>query len=353
MITKQQYVEYLICTMGNYTGSNLAEHLDEVSHDVITDYLANERHTPRNVWELTSKLIQDSPEAFLLLDDSVQDKRYSRFIELVKLQYSGAEHGLVRGIGIVNLVHSAGSEKGFYPIDYRIYAPDQDGKTKNDHFSDMLRNAVYAKKLQAKRILFDSWYASAENLKLAHRLGLTFFTTLKSNRMVSLSKEGGWIHLDEIEWTEERLKNGVWVKLKEVPFKVRLFKVVATDGDIPALPGTARQGRCACGAGVDWVITNCPDETLTAQAAQDANDVRWQVEELHRELKQLTGTEKCQCRKGRSQRNHIACCYHAWLSLKVKAMQFGKTLYQTKNDLLSDYLRAELASPRIHAFSPA
>ncbi len=152
----------------------------------------------------------------------------------------------------------------------------------------MVLNAVYAKKIQAKRILFDSWYASAENLKLVHRLGLTFFTTLKSNRMVSLSKEGGWIHLDEIEWTAERLKNGVMVKLKEVPFKVQLFKVVATDGNI------------------DWVITNCPDETLAMQVAQAANDVRWQIEELHRQLKQLTGTEKCQCRKGRSQRNHIA-----------------------------------------------
>ena len=108
MITKQQYVEYLICTIGNYTGSNLAEHLDDVSHDVITDYLSNERHTARGLWELVEGMIKDNPEAFLLVDDSVQDKRYSRFIELVKLQYSGAEHGLVRGIGVVNLVHSAG-----------------------------------------------------------------------------------------------------------------------------------------------------------------------------------------------------------------------------------------------------
>lgn len=335
MITKQQYVEYLICTIGNYTSSNLAEHLDDVSHDVITDYLSNERHTARGLWELAIGLIEDSPEAFLLVDDSVQDKRYSRFIELVKLQYSGAEHGLVRGIGVVNLVHSAGAERDFYPMDYRIYAPDQDGKSKNDHFAEMVINAVFAKKIKAKRILFDNWYASAENLKLVHRLDLVFFTTLKSNRMVSLSKEGGWIHLDEIEWTPERLENGVMVKLKEVPFKVRLFKVVATDGDI------------------DWVITNCPDETLATQAAQDASNVRWQIEELHRGLKQLTGTEKCQCRKARSQRNHIACCYHAWLSLKVKAKSLGKTLYQTKADLLSDYLRAELAAPRIQAFMPA
>jgi len=335
MITKQQYVEYLICTVGNFTGTNLAEHLDQVSHDTITDYLQTERLTARTLWGLVEGLIVDSAEAFLIVDDSVQDKRYSRFIELVKLQYSGAEHGLVRGIGIVNLVHSAGAKQDFYPIDYRLYAPDQDGKTKNDHFVEMLRNAMADKLIQARRILFDTWYASADNLKLVHRLGLTFFTTLKSNRMVSLSKEGGYIHLDELAWTPEDLQNGLMVKLKEVPFKVRLFKVVATNGDI------------------DWVITNSPDEALTTQAAQDASDVRWQIEELHRGLKQLTGTEKCQCRKGRSQRNHIACCYHAWLSLKVKAKELGKTLYQTKHDLLSDYLRAELRQPQIQAFLPA
>jgi hypothetical protein len=335
VITKQQYVEYLICTVGNFTVTNLAEQLDEVSHDTITDYLQTEHLTARMLWKLVEGLISDSSEAFLIVDDSVQDKRYSRFIELVKLQYSGAEHGLIRGIGIVNLVHSAGAKEDFYPIDYRIYAPDQDGKTKNEHFVDMVRNALSDKGIQAKRILFDSWYASADNLKLVHRLGLTFFTTLKSNRMVSLSKEEGYIHLEQIEWTPERLENGLMVKLKEVPMKVKLFKVVATNGDI------------------DWVITNCPDETLTTQAAQDASDVRWQVEELHRGLKQLTGTEKCQCRKGRSQRNHIACCYHAWLSLKVKAKELNKTLYQTKHDLLSDYLRAELRQPHIQAFMPA
>jgi hypothetical protein len=335
MITKQQYVEYLISTVANYTGSHLAEHLDDVSHDVITDYLRAERLTARGLWELVRPLIIDSPDAFLLVDDSVQDKRYSRFIELVKRQYSGAEHGLVRGIGIVNLVHSSGQSGDFWPIDYRIYAPDVDGKTKNDHFREMLLRAVADKTLQANTILFDSWYAAADNLKLIHRLNLTFFTTLKENRLVSLNKEDGYIHLDQIDWTPERLQNGVTVKLKEVPFKVQLFKLVATNGDI------------------DWVITNCSAETLTAQVAQDANDVRWQIEELHRDLKQLTGTEKCQCRKARSQRNHLACCYHAWLSLKVKARQLNKTLYQVKTDLLRDYLRAELRNPRVPALQPA
>jgi hypothetical protein len=127
-----------------------------------------------------------------------------------------------------------------------------------------------------------------------------------------------------------------------VPFKVQLFKLVAPDGD----------HEVPISWGIDWVITNCPDETLTAQVAQDANDVRWQVEELHRGLKQPTGTEKYQCRKARSQRNHLACCSRAWLALKVKALYLNKTLYQVKTDLVRDYLRAEQQNRAYRRFNP-
>ncbi len=78
MISKQQYVEYLTSTFDNYTGSNLANHLHKVSHDSVTDYLMNERLTPRLLWELSQELIDDNPDGFLIVDDSVQDKRYSR-----------------------------------------------------------------------------------------------------------------------------------------------------------------------------------------------------------------------------------------------------------------------------------
>jgi DDE superfamily endonuclease len=332
MITKQQYVEYLISTPINYTCTNLAEHLNGVSHDTISDYLSQARLTARQMWELVDGLIHDGPETFLIVDDSVQDKRYSQKIELVKHQWSGAEHGLVRGIGVVNLVHTTGLPEDFFPIDYRLYAPDSDGKTKNEHFRDMFVRAVADKGIQAQRILFDSWYAAADNLKLIHRSGRFFYTTLKENRMVSLSPKTGYQHLQEIEWSETHLHSGIIVRLKEVPFPVRLFKLVATDGSI------------------DWLITNELDEMVTAHVAQKANDVRWQIEEFHRAIKQLTGSEKCQCRKSRSQRNHLACCYHAWVSLRVAATKLGVTLYQLRTSLFRDYLQAELRHPRIPAF---
>ena len=331
MITKKQYVEYLLSTPRNYTCTYLADHLDGVSHDVVNDFLTQRPCVPRALWQLVAPRIEDSAEAFVIVDDSVHDKRYSRFIELVRAQYSGNEHRVIKGIGVVSLVHSNATAEVFYPFDYRVYAPDVDGKTKHHHFREMFSNAIEHKHLKARRILFDSWYASVENLKLIHRRQWKFFTTVKDNRLVSLSPAQGYIHLDEIEWTAEHLAQGLIVKLKEVPFKVRLFKLVATHGDI------------------DWVITNDLAETVTAQVAEENSDVRWTIEELHRGLKQLTGSEKCQCRLGRAQRNHLACCYQAWVSLCVHAQALGQTLYALQASLFDDYLHAELRNPRITA----
>lgn len=328
MITKKDYIEYLISTPINYTCTNLAKHLEDVSHDAVNDYLHREHLTARHLWEQVRPLLNDSPDAYLIVDDSVQAKKYARKMEMVKRQWSGNEGGLVKGINVVNLVHTDGED--YLPIDFRIYANEMDGKTKNDHFREMFLNALHAKEIEAKTILFDSWYASWETLKLVHRSGRTFFTTLKANRLVSVSKEDGYKHLQDIEWTEDRLQHGVMVKLKKVPFLVRLFKIVAPNGDI------------------DWVITNS-DASLSADDVQDADTIRWQVEQLHRELKQLTGIEQCQCRKQRPQRNHIACCYQAWLAIKIKADEVGKTLYALVDDLLYEYLRAELRDPRIPA----
>lgn len=335
-MNKRQYIEYLIATPNNYTCTNLSNHLEgekSTSHDAISDYLKREKLTPRGLWEISSHLINDSEESYLIVDDSVQDKRHSHKIELVKRQYSGATKGLVLGIGVVNLLHSAGKKEDFYPIDYRIFAPEQDGKTKHQHFQEMLNHAKTDKNIQAKTVLFDSWYASAETLKMIVRLEMFFVTTIANNRLISLSKEEGYVHLQDLDWTDERLKYGISVKLKELPFRVHLFKVVAKNGDI------------------DWVITN--KKTLvpmTTQDIQEENAVRWQIEQLHREVKQLVGTAKCQCRHGRSQRNHLACSYLAWIALKMRAKQTLTTLYAAKANLLRDYLVSELRQPTIPAY---
>jgi hypothetical protein len=91
MVTKRQYIEYLVSTPSNYTCSNLADHLEGISHDAVSDFLQRDKLSARQLWELASQLIKDSANSFLIVDDSVQDKRYSKNIELVKRQYSGNE----------------------------------------------------------------------------------------------------------------------------------------------------------------------------------------------------------------------------------------------------------------------
>ncbi len=322
----------MISTPVNYTCSNLAQHLENVSHDAVSDFLSSPNHksSAQELYKLVRPLLNDTDEACLIVDDSVQDKRYSTKIELTKRQHSGNKHGLVRGIGVVNLVHSDGRK--FYPIDFRINSPEADGKIKNEHFREMFLVALKEKKLLAKTILFDSWYASVENLKLIAKSRRYFVTTLKSNRMVSTSPQTGYLHLAELEWSAEQLGSGQMVKLKELPFRVRLFKVVATNGDI------------------EWIITNHPGFS-SRQVTKQASDVRWQIEQLHRELKQLTGSEKCECRNARAQRTHLALCYQAGLAIRVKAISLKKTVYAVVNELYGDYLRAELRHSRIPALA--
>ncbi|MER2511308.1 MAG: transposase [Nitrosomonas ureae] len=140
MFTKEHYIQYLISTPVNYTCTHLADHMEGTSHDAINDYLHRGKVTARDLWKLAASLIADRPEAYLIIDDSVQEKPHAHRMDLVKRQYSGNTHRVVKGIGIVNLVHSAGED--YYPIDFRIYAPQVDGLSKNDHFHDLLRIGV-------------------------------------------------------------------------------------------------------------------------------------------------------------------------------------------------------------------
>ncbi len=75
--------------------------------------------------------------------------------------------------------------------------------------------------------------------------------------------------------------------------------------------------------------------------------MRWKIEELHREIKQVTGIGKCQCRKLRAQRNHIVCCFQVWVCIKRVARRYQKTIYQLKESLMDDYIRNQLSNPSV------
>ena len=56
----------------------------------------------------------------------------------------------------------------------------------------------------------------------------------------------------------------------------------------------------------DYVATNDLSQNST-NVVQEVCKIRWRIEDFHREIKQISGIESCQCRKARLQINHIAC----------------------------------------------
>jgi len=329
--TKLDYCQYLLSSPVNYTVTNLAAHLQEISHDRINRYLRGEKLTPRLLWDNVEPLLQTSENAYVLFDDTVLDKRYSESIELVRRQYSGNEHRVIRGIGLISCVYVNGETGQFWVIDYRLYDPDGDGQSKLDHVAAMLNGAAYSKQLPFTTVLMDSWYATQKIMAQIDQLKKLYYCPIKTNRRVDDS--GGtapYVRVDELVWSDEELQQGKLIKIRGFPkdHKVKLFRVTVS---------TSR---------TEFVATNDLSQADT-DAVQDACGVRWKIEEFHRELKQLTGVEACQCRKARIQRNHIACALLVWSRLKTIAYQSGRTIYQIKHGMLSDYLIEQLKRPSV------
>jgi hypothetical protein len=329
--TKLDYCQYLLSSQINYTITNLAEHLENISHDKINYYLKKEKLTPRLLWDNVKDVIMTDDNGYVIFDDSVLDKRYSEKIEIVRRQYSGNEHGVLKGIGVVSCVYVNPKLERFWVVDYRIFNPDADGKTKIDHVKDMLQNLVYHKLLPFDTVLMDTWYAVHNLMLYIDSLDKIYYCPLKDNRLVDDTfGQEKYKRIELLQWSEEELECGKIIKIKGFPAnkKVKLFRVTVT---------TNR---------TDYVVTNDLSQSST-DVVQQVCKIRWKIEEFHREIKQLTGIESCQCRKARLQLNHIACAMLVWVRLKNLAYRTGQTIYQIKQKLLSNYLIEQLKRPSI------
>ena len=333
----KDYCQYLLSSQKNYTLTHYAEHVEGLSHDRINRYLAEARLRPGLLWEHIQPEVVTSPNGFIVFDDTVLDKRYSRAIKPVRSQYSGNAHGIIRGIGVVTCIYVNPDTDQFWAIDWRLFDPEVDGKTKLDHLRDMLLNAHHHKALPYRAVLMDTWYATTQvMLLIAKDLCKVFYCPLRSNRLVNdsdgIEKNRP---VSALQWSSDELINGKRIKIKGFPQDCiwPLFRIVVSPGK------------------TDHVVTN--DKTCrSADDARIACANRWTIEQLHREIKQLCGIEQCQCRKGRIQRNHIACAFLVWARLKQIAYKTAQTVYQIKQNLLKEYLAKELKNPSV-MFIPA
>ena len=279
-VTRLDYCQYLLVSQINYTLTNFAEHSEKFSHDQINRYLRGEKITPRLIWENVRNQVVQSENGYVIFDDTVVDKNYSYAIELVRRQYSGNAHGLIKGIGVVTCIYVNPELDDFWVIDYRIYDPVGDGKSKLDHLQEMFSHTVYQKKVALKAVLMDTWYTKKEVMLLIESLEKLYYCQVKDNRLVDDSGgKSAYQRMESLSRTAEELQEGKILKIKGFAkeHKVHCFRVVVS---------TNR---------TYFIVTNNQSQNST-KAIQDAYSFRWRIEQLHRESKQLTGLENSQCR---------------------------------------------------------
>jgi len=247
----------------------------------------------------------------LIADDTILDKNRSKKIDLVHYQYSGNAHDVIAGIGLVNLLWHGLNSQTSIPIDYRVYDKDTDGKTKNDHFREMLKLAK-DRGVNPSAVVIDAWYSSLDNLKAIRDFGWIWVAGLKKNRMVNRK-----ILLERLEIPEEGLR----VHLRGYGW-ITVFRFVAKNGR------------------TDYIGTNM--EFPTRNQIETITRARWSIEIYHRELKQTCGIERCQARTSRAQRNHIFLAMAAWYKKHHRYCFKQVSCYQQQWDVIKQSISNEM-----------
>lgn len=282
------------------------------AHDSFTRLLNRLEPDAETLWLEVQPLIVRSA-GVLVIDDSTLDKPYAKKMDLVGYHWSGNQHRVVQGINLLSLAWTDGDR--IYPCDYRVY-DSQDEHTKNDLARTMLEVA-FQRGFQPKYVLFDSWYASIDNLKAVRAKDWKFLSRMKSNRKIRIN-HGAALPVGEAAIAAE----GTIVWLPKFG-EVKVFRVVAKNGDT-----------------THWFSN---DLAMTELTRVGVADLSWQIEEYHRGIKQHCGVARCQSRSGRAQRNYIRISLRAFVRLEFVRFRQGWSWFESKMSIIrsavADYLK--------------
>ncbi len=246
------YSEYLTYSFSATTATGLAEVLDnQYSHDQITRFLAQPQLDQKDYWKIIKPVVREveNDTSVLAIDDFIEEKPHTTMNSLVCYHFDHNKKQNIKGINILNflLISDIDEEKDvsipvafepvFKPI---VYTDSKTGKekrksevTKNELLRERLRILVHQNKVKFEYVTWDTWYASAENMKcVAIELKRHFVSAIKNNRLVALSEDdklaGNWNQISSLNLKPSQICK-VWIK--GVPFPVILTKQVFTNKD--------------------------------------------------------------------------------------------------------------------------
>jgi len=339
------YSDYLLASFGATTATGLSELLEgEVSHDQVTRYLAGTQKTARDLWRTVKAFVRDvqSEAGVLILDDSIEEKPYTDENDIVCWHYDHSKDRMLKGINFLTALYS--SQGVSLPVGFHLVAKTEkytDPKTqkekrrspvtKNEVCRDLIKHAV-TNRIRFRFVLFDVWFASAENLVfIKQQLHRDFICPLKTNRKVALSQaakqRGRYVRVDTLELEAPATRE---IYLEGVDFPLVLVKQVFTneDGSI----------------GSRYLVSS--DTTLSFDDVTTTYHKRWEVECYHKSLKQNVSLAKSPTQTVTTQTNHFFAALCGFIKLERLKMRTQLNHFTLKAKLYVNALHSAFATLR-------
>ena len=339
------YSDYLLSSFSLATATGLAAMVDQAySHDQITRFLDQPCYDQKQYWQVIKPVVRqvEQADAAVLVDDTLEEKPYTDESELVSYHYDHSQGRSVKGINLVNFIYCVTTPQGkevSLPVSYEVVTkPEvyQDLKTgKYKRRSDISKNELVRQRLKIlsqinqlrfKYVINDIWFSSKENMIwIKQELHKEFVMAVKDNRLVALSEldkqQGRFVTLAELE-----LKPGQsrLVYLKGVSFPVVVAKQVFINQD-----GST---------GTLYLV--CSDTTLTYTQLTTLYQKRWNVEVIHKSLKQNAALERSPTKTIRTQCNHIFAAMVAVTKLECLKLTHQTNHFALKSKLYLKALKA-------------
>ena len=264
-------------------------------HDQFTRLLSHAASVGQTLLTaIVFRLFGELKGGFLIIDDTVIKKQFSRSIQNVFWVYSSKETRSVLGMNFVLLTWSNGTVT--IPLAFRVWRNDK--KTKIDLAIQLLRHARHTLRLSPDYVLFDSFYGAGDVLKMLDRYGWKYVTQFKKNRK-----------LDGVQ-LQRCKRNPYW-----------LAKGALTSGSEVTI---AKHGK-------NYFATN--DHSLDSAGIRALYKKRWPIEEVFRFLHSKLGMDDCQARSAKAQANHIALCMVAHVLIERERIDRKCSRYYVKRIL--------------------
>ena len=88
------YTDYLLASFGQASATGMARLLPDISHDQITRFLSQQALTDKDLWKIVKPQVRQvqSPDAVLILDDTVEEKPYTDESELISWHFDPVQN---------------------------------------------------------------------------------------------------------------------------------------------------------------------------------------------------------------------------------------------------------------------